>query len=171
MGWLFVENDQTISSCIQYAKDIYRQPFYLRLEKKLLWLWLYAAHAMAFYCAGFLFGWLLPGSSVLVGIQFGLSLLVWGIMVRTVAVWHITWSVNSIAHLWGYRSYQGHGNSRNNFLVGIISNGEGWHNNHHADQRAAAHGHRWWELDVSYLTIRALQSTGLVWDVIQRRVE
>ena len=70
--------------------------------------------------------------------QFGLSLLVWGVFVRTVLVWHITWSVNSVTHLWGYRNYDTDENSRNNWLVALVTNGEGWHNNHHADPRSAA---------------------------------
>ena len=68
--------------------------------------------------------------------------------VRTVVVWHITWSVNSVTHRWGYRNYETDEGSRNNVLVGLVSNGEGWHNNHHADPRSARHGHRWWEFDV-----------------------
>ena len=71
----------------------------------------------------------------------------WGVLVRTVLVWHISWSVNSVAHLWGYRNYSTGEGSRNNFFVGFISNGEGWHNNHHAHPNAAMHGHRWWEFD------------------------
>jgi hypothetical protein len=92
---------------------------------------------------------------------------VWGVFVRTVYVWHITWCVNSVTHLWGYRNYEVSDHSRNNWIIGLTNNGEGWHNNHHADQHAAAHGHRWWELDVSYLTIRALESVGLAWDVVR----
>ncbi|MES1213821.1 MAG: acyl-CoA desaturase, partial [Singulisphaera sp.] len=95
------------------------------------------------------------------GVQFAASILVWGVFVRTVAVWHITWSVNSLTHIWGYRTYETGENSRNNWFVALISNGEGWHNNHHADQRSAAHGMRWWELDVTYLTIRLLAALGL----------
>jgi stearoyl-CoA desaturase (delta-9 desaturase) len=98
-------------------------------------------------------------------LQLGLSWLVWGVFVRTVAVWHITWSVNSVTHLWGYRNYPTRDDSRNNWLVGLVSNGEGWHNNHHAYPRSAAHGLRWWELDVSYLTIRLFQGVGLAWDI------
>ena len=60
------------------------------------------------------------------GLQLGLSWLVWGVFVRTVAVWHITWSVNSVTHIWGYRSFDTHDDSRNNWLVGLVSNGEGW---------------------------------------------
>ena len=88
--------------------------------------------------------------------QFGLSLLVWGVFVRTVVNLHNTWAVNSVTHMWGYRNYETDENSRNNLIVGYTSMGEGWHNNHHADPRSARHGHRWWELDVTYLTIRLL---------------
>jgi fatty-acid desaturase len=88
------------------------------------------------------------------------------VFVRTVAVWHITWSVNSLSHVFGYQTYDTGEDSRNNWFVGLISNGEGWHNNHHADQRSAAHGHRWWELDVTYLTIRLFKAVGLAKDVI-----
>jgi len=81
--------------------------------------------------------------------------------VRTVIVWHITWSVNSLAHLRGYRTYDTGEQSCNNWFVTLISNGEGWHNNHHADPRSARHGHRWWEIDLVYVTIWALEAMGL----------
>ena len=99
-------------------------------------------------------------------VQFGLSLLIWGAVLRTVVVWHLTWSVNSVTHIWGYRNYETDEDSRNNILVGLISNGEGWHNNHHADPRSARHGRRWWELDTTYLTIRFLAWLGLASDVV-----
>src|SRR4029077_12700816 len=95
-----------------------------------------------------------------------LSWVAWGVCLRTVAVWHITWSVNSVTHLWGYRNYETHDGSRNNWLVGLLSNGEGWHNNHPAQPRCAAHGRRWWELDVSFLTICLLARVGMAWDVV-----
>jgi fatty-acid desaturase len=87
--------------------------------------------------------------------------------VRTVLVWHITWSVNSVTHLWGYRNYETDEKSRNNILIGLVSNGEGWHNNHHADPRSAAHGHRWWEFDLTYLTIRFLGLLGLARNIMK----
>ena len=104
------------------------------------------------------------------GLRFGLSLLVWGVFVRTVFVWHVTWSVNSLTHIWGYRNYDTTDSSRNNWFVGLVAHGEGWHNNHHAEQRTASHGHRWWEVDLTYLTIRALEAVGLVKDVVRPRV-
>ena len=92
-----------------------------------------------------------------------------GVFVRTVLVWHITWAINSVTHVWGYRNYETDEDSRNNLVVGLISNGEGWHNNHHADPRSARHGHRWWEIDNTWLTIRFLAFVGLASDVVAPR--
>ena len=168
MGWIFVENPSMTSTAAyeRYAKDVFRDPFYMKLERNLLWLWVYGIHALLFYVVGFFVGWLMPGGSFMGGIQFGLSVLVWGVLVRTVFVWHITWSVNSIGHVWGYRNYETRGNSRNSLLIGLISNGDGWHNNHHADQRAAAHGHKWWEFDLTYVTLVCMRTVGLASDLV-----
>lgn len=166
-GWLMLENRDLnrLSAYERYARDIIRDPYYLALERRWTWVWVVLAHWILFYAVGFLAGWATTGRAV-GGVQFGLSLLVWGVFVRTVAVWHITWSVNSVTHIWGYRNYETGENSRNNWIVALVSNGEGWHNNHHADQRAAAHGHRWWEFDVTYLTIVVLRWLGLARDVV-----
>ncbi len=100
-------------------------------------------------------------------LQFGLSLLVWGVFVRTVLVWHITWSVNSVTHLWGYRNYETDETQPQQLARrALITNGEGWHNNHHADPRSARHGHRWWELDIGWLTIRLLMMLGLATKIV-----
>jgi len=170
IGWLATENDETDSFllCERYARDIYAQPFYLGLERRLRWLWIYLAHALVFAAIGFGLGLLLTGGrNLLEALRISLSVLVWGVAVRTVLVWHITWSVNSLSHLFGYQRHQTGENSRNNWFVALISNGEGWHNNHHADQRSAAHGHTWWELDITYLTILALERVGLAKNVIR----
>ena len=74
--------------------------------------------------------------------------------------------MNSASHTWGYRNYQTADNSRNLWWVALISFGEGWHNNHHAFQRSAAHGLRWFEFDLTYLMIRALGKLGLAWDIV-----
>jgi fatty-acid desaturase len=94
------------------------------------------------------------------------SWVVWGVFVRLVFVLHSTWFVNSASHIWGYRNYETTDDSRNNWWVALLTYGEGWHNNHHAHQRSAAHGHRWWEIDVTFLTIRLMQMCGLAWDVV-----
>ena len=170
MGWLLVPNHALVRMDLyeRYAKDLLLDRFYMSLERRLLWVWINVALWAVFFAAGLAVGWS-AGGRLGGGLQLGLSLLVWGVFVRTVLVWHITWSVNSVTHLWGYRNYETDENSRNNVLVGIVANGEGWHNNHHAQPRAAAHGHRWWELDVTYLTIRLLQAVGLATDVVPVR--
>ena len=87
--------------------------------------------------------------------------LVWGIFLRTVFVMHSTWFVNSAAHVWGYKNFETGDDSRNLWWVAALTFGEGWHNNHHAHQRSARHGLRWWEVDVSYGFIRLLSFFGL----------
>ena len=167
MDWLVRHNDdlERLDLYERYVKDILRDKFYLKLERNLMWVWINLAQWLLFYAVGFAIGWAM-GETWIDGVQLGLSLLVWGVFVRTVCVWHITWSVNSISHLWGYRNYDTDENSRNNVFVGIVSNGEGWHNNHHAQPRAASHGHKWWEIDVTWISIWALQKLGLAWDVV-----
>jgi fatty-acid desaturase len=162
VGWMLVENRDLVRLGIyeRYAKDILRDPFYRRMERTLLYPAVLFGSWAVFFLGGFAAG-LLGGGSVGEAAQFGTSLLIWGVFVRTVVVWHITWSVNSLAHLWGYRSYDTGEQSRNNWFVALISNGEGWHNNHHADPRSAAHGHRWWEIDVVFTTVRVLEAMGL----------
>ncbi|MCA9235993.1 MAG: fatty acid desaturase [Planctomycetales bacterium] len=166
-GWLmFVNRDfVNINYYQKYTRDLLRDPFYLNLERGWKWLFIYLASMAVFFLAGFGIG--AASGGLAAGVQFGASLVVWGVFVRTIATWHITWSVNSVTHVWGYRNYETSDNSRNNILVGLWSNGEGWHNNHHADQRAAAHGHKWWEFDVTWITIRVLEKLGLARDIVR----
>jgi fatty-acid desaturase len=167
VGWMVFRNKDTTRLRVvsRYAKDMLRDPFYARLEQNFSWVWWVLLSWCAFFVAGFLIE-LVSGGGVMDALQFGLSLLVWGVFVRTVLVWHVTWSINSITHLWGYRNYETDDESRNNLIVGIISNGEGWHNNHHAHPRSARVGHKWWELDLTWLIIRLLAAVGLAHDVV-----
>ena len=166
MGWLLVENPELNRLRIfdRYAKDILCDRFYVWLERNYRQGWVIIGSWFLFLLGGFV-AELLLGGTTKEAVQFGVSLLIWGVFVRTVVVWHQTWAVNSVTHRWGYRNYATDEGSRNNLFVGIISNGEGWHNNHHADQRSAKHGHRWWELDTTYLIIRFLRLVGLARDV------
>ena len=170
MGWLFVQNrdNDKVGSFERYVRDLLRDPFYMALERKSLWLGIYALHALALTAGGFVGGWLWTGTTA-GAIQLAASVLVWGVIVRTVVVMHGTWAVNSYTHTWGYRNYETTDNSRNSFLVAMLSHGEGWHNNHHADQRAASHGHRWWEFDMSWWIIRGLEMVGLARNVVRPR--
>ena len=101
------------------------------------------------------------------GWKAGVSMVLWGLGVRMVYVLHVTWFVNSATHLWGYRNYETPDNSRNLWWVGLLAFGEGWHNNHHAYQRVASQGHRWWEVDVTYWAIWLMEKTGLAWNVVR----
>lgn len=91
---------------------------------------------------------------------------IWGGLARIFLVHHVTWSINSVCHLWGSRPYQTHGDqSRNNLVFGLLALGEGWHNNHHAFPTSARHGLRWWQIDASYWIIQLMAAMGLVWKV------
>jgi fatty-acid desaturase len=168
MGW-FLTRDPAIDNTERYGRyvrDLFQDGVYKWFERPQTLLTIHQAQWAGFMALGFLVGSLSSGS-LWGALQLGLSWLVWGVFVRTVAVWHITWSVNSVTHLWGYRNFPTRDNSRNNWLVALMSNGEGWHNNHHAEPRCASHGRRWWELDLSYLSIRVLELAGLAWNVVK----
>jgi len=138
VGWLFAW-DETLDQPDHYTRfvpDLARDPVHRFIEKTEL------LYTLAL--GGALYAW------------GGLPFLVWGLFARLVFVYHVTWLVNSASHLWGYQSYRTNEGSRNNWWVALLSYGEGWHNNHHAYLHSAAHGLRWWELDLTYLTIRML---------------
>lgn len=103
------------------------------------------------------------------GVSMGLSVLVWGGFLRLILCLNITWLVNSACHIWGYRSYEVSDTSRNNWWVALLTWGEGWHNNHHADARAARNGHRWYEIDVTYWIIQLMCRFKLAYDVVPVR--
>jgi fatty-acid desaturase len=166
IGWLLVKSDSAEPGPLiqRYAKDLMADPFYQRLEVGDTWQKVVLLSWGIFFVGGFA-GAIVAGGTTMDAVRFGSSLLVWGVAVRTVLVWHVTWSVNSVTHLWGYRNYETPDNSRNNIIVGLLAHGEGWHNNHHADPRSARHGHTWREPDLAWLTIRALMALGLARDV------
>jgi stearoyl-CoA desaturase (delta-9 desaturase) len=93
----------------------------------------------------------------------GLPALVWGFCVPTVTLAHSTFAINTVNHLFGSRRFDTHDESRNNAVTAIFAVGEGWHNNHHRYQRAARNGFYWWEVDVTWYTIRAMELVGLAW--------
>jgi stearoyl-CoA desaturase (delta-9 desaturase) len=95
----------------------------------------------------------------------GPQLLVWGFVVSTVAVWHATFAINSLAHTIGRRRFATRDDSRNNLGLALLTFGEGWHNNHHRYPSAARQGLYWWEIDFTYYALRALAALGLVWDL------
>src|SRR6266508_3490557 len=91
--------------------------------------------------------------------------VLWGGWVRVFLAHHVTFSVNSICHTFGQAPFETGDRSRNQWLVGLLAFGEGWHNNHHAFPRSAFHGLRWWQIDLSAYLIVGLERIGLAWNV------
>ena len=91
----------------------------------------------------------------------GLQLLIWGFVISTVFLYHMTFTVNSLAHVWGKRRFMTNDDSRNNSLIAILTLGEGWHNNHHHFPSAARQGFYWWEIDLTYYGLKILSRHGL----------
>jgi len=171
MGWLMFINRQTYSAATldKFAKDLLRDQFYLRLElRPFTQLYFVVGQFLVFFGLGFLLSFLFS-SELSAALQLGSSMVVWGTIMRVIAVWHITWSVNSLSHMFGYQNYTTGEDSRNNWLVALFSVGEGWHNNHHQDPSAASVQHKWWEFDLSYYEIKLLEKLGLASDVIPPR--
>jgi fatty-acid desaturase len=164
MGWLFLENTDLgrQTAYDRYARDILRDGFYRFIERHVVWITL--AQSVIYYAAGFLIA-LALGRDLMAAVQFGASVWLWGVVVRTVVVWHVTWSVNSLAHVSGYQNYDTGDHSRNNVLVAILASGEGWHNNHHAEPSCACNQRHWWEIDLTYLLLRLFAAVGLAWDI------
>ena len=95
----------------------------------------------------------------------GIELVLWGYVVSTVLLTHATLLVNSLAHRWGSRRYETGDDSRNNWLIALLTLGEGWHNNHHHYSGSARQGFFWWEIDISYYVLRLMAALGLIWDL------
>ena len=95
----------------------------------------------------------------------GLQLVSWGFILSTVVLYHSTFLVNSVAHLWGTRRYDTDDSSRNNFLIALLTFGEGWHNNHHHFPGSAKQGFYWWEVDLTYYLLKMMSLFGLIWDI------
>lgn len=108
--------------------------------------------------------WVLLGLAIPFAIG-GWTGLLWGGFVRLFILHHVTWSVNSVCHTFGARPWETQDASRNNWWVGLLALGEGWHNNHHAFPRMAFHGMKWWQYDFSAYLIRLMEMTGLAWNV------
>ncbi|KAL0717267.1 hypothetical protein Bca4012_066589 [Brassica carinata] len=125
--------------------DLEKQPFYQFLRST--YIWHPVALAVALYALG------------------GLPFVVWGMGVRIVWVYHITWLVNSACHVWGEQAWNTGDLSKNNWFVAALAFGEGWHNNHHAFEFSARHGLEWWQLDMTWYVVRFLQAIGLATDV------
>jgi stearoyl-CoA desaturase (Delta-9 desaturase) len=95
----------------------------------------------------------------------GWGMLIWGFFLSTVLVWHDTFTINSLSHLFGRRRFDTDDTSRNNWLLAIMTLGEGWHNNHHHYMASARQGFYWYEIDMTYYTLKVLSWFGIVWEL------
>jgi stearoyl-CoA desaturase (delta-9 desaturase) len=154
VGWIL--GGDALADEQHYAKDLLADPV-VRFVDRTFVLWV--AVGLAF---PFALGFALTGS--LVG---GLAALLWGGAVRMFLLHHATFSINSMCHFFGRRSFATGDESRNLSWLALPTLGEAWHNNHHAFPTSARHGLRWWQLDPSAWLIAGLARTGLVWDVIR----
>jgi stearoyl-CoA desaturase (Delta-9 desaturase) len=151
LGWLF-SPDVTIKET--WAPDLLRDPATKAVSNAFGWL------VLASFLAPAILGGLITMSWA-----GALSGFLWGGLVRIFLIHHITWSINSICHVFGTQPFDSHDEARNNAPMALIGFGEGWHNAHHAFPASARHGLRWWELDISYIVIRTLAYTRLVRDI------
>ena len=147
IGWIFrgTAQNQSEATVKRYSPDLLRDPYLVFLGNY-------------YYLTPIIVGGLL----LAIG---GWSMLVWGIILRTVIGWHFTWLVNSATHLWGDRRFETRDDSRNNGFIAAVTFGEGWHNNHHAYPRSARHGLTWREIDPNWIQIRWLEKLGVIKDV------
>lgn len=143
VGWILSRKHQTTH--VEKIRDLTRYPELVWLDRH------YVTPAVVFAVGLFLVGswWA----------------LIWGFFVSTTVLWHGTFTINSLSHLYGRRRYVTTDDSRNNWLLAIVTMGEGWHNNHHYYQRSANQGFYWWEWDPTYYVLKLLAVLGIVWDL------
>jgi stearoyl-CoA desaturase (delta-9 desaturase) len=151
VGWIF---DPTPPGLLRYVTDL-QQSSVVRNVSVLFPVWVAVGLLIPAALGGIL-------TESWAGVLRGLA---WGGLARVFLVHHVTWSVNSVCHIWGRQPFQSDDQSRNNAVIGVLSLGEGWHNTHHAFPTSARHGLRWWQIDMSYWVIHALASMGLAWNV------
>ena len=143
VGWFFAKDATRVE---RFAPDLLKDPALVRVSN-LFPLWTVISFALA---PGIAFA--LTGSP-----HAALTALVWGSLVRIFLLHHVTWSINSICHFYGRRPYESDDYSTNNWLMSLVSFGEGWHNNHHAFPNSAFHGLEWWQVDIAGATIRLMR--------------
>lgn len=156
MGWFFSDKGMAIDW--KAVPDWQKCPELLWLERN---------HVIGpFLLAGMLalLGWALESWAPALGTGPA-QLVVWGVGISTTLLYHATFTINSLAHLWGSRRYATRDDSRNNFLLALLTLGEGWHNNHHYYPGAARQGFYWWEVDVTYYVLWAMEKLGIVWEL------
>ena len=153
IGWLFT-GYWSKPNYEKWIPDLIKDKMLVRMNNNYYWLVLLSLSIPT------LLGFIIEGS------WFGAMLgFIWGGMVRVFITHHITWSINSICHVFGSRDFKSSDHSTNNMVCGILACGEGWHNNHHAFPSSARHGLKWWQFDLSWIVIRMMGWCGLAWNI------
>jgi stearoyl-CoA desaturase (delta-9 desaturase) len=150
LGWLFKDK---MADPNVYCRNLVKDPIVVFVSRTFL-LWVFLSLLIPFALGGLVGGW-----------AGAWTALLWAGLVRIFLVHHVTWSVNSICHLFGQRMFETADQSHNEWVVGLLAFGEGWHNNHHAFPRSAFHGMRWWQIDFAGYLIWTLERLGLAKDV------
>jgi len=158
VGWLFIHTQRGNKE--RYAPDLIADPVVSYVNRTFV-MWVALGLIVPF-----LLGWAIGGSLAL-----GLTGLLWGGLVRMLVLHHVTYSINSICHVFGKRDFETDDHSRNVFWLAPLSFGESWHNGHHAFPTSARHGLKRWQVDPSAWVIRGLEAVGLAWDVQRPSVE
>jgi len=156
MGWFL--SREGFSTDRKVIGDLTRYPELRWLDR--FDLLLPVALASALFGLGMLLERFAPGLGT-----SGPQLLVWGFFISTVVLFHATVTINSLAHRFGSRRFPTRDDSRNNWLLALLTFGEGWHNNHHHFPGSARQGFTWWEFDLTYYGLRMMSWFGLVWDL------
>lgn len=154
IGW--ITSRRNFPTDYSKVKDLAKYP-------ELVWLNRFDIVVPVLFATGlFLLGRMLEAYAPAFGTN-GPQLLVWGFFISTTALFHGTASINSFTHLWGKRRFETTDDSRNSFLLALITLGEGWHNNHHRYQSSTRNGFYWWEIDPTYYGLKLLSWTGFIW--------
>lgn len=151
MGWMLAAKPE---SSFSYAIDLLRDRKLVEIDSAYL-VWLMLGLIIPAVIGGL---W----TQTLMGVWMG---FLWGGLVRMAVCQHVTWGVNSICHIFGQKNYKTKDNSRDNFILGVLALGEGFHNTHHAFPTSARHGLKWWQFDLSYYVIRLFSVTSLATDI------
>jgi len=146
-GWLIrgTAQDHDDDTLDKYVPDLMRDKGHRLISRS--WYVPLVASAVALFLAG---GW---------------SMVVWGVFLRVVVGWHTTWFVNSLAHMYGKRPFETADDSTNNWMVALLTFGEGWHNNHHAYPSSARHGLKWYQYDMNWMTLQIFRRLGLAYGI------
>ncbi len=149
IGWMLIKNPELRNhlKMRKFARDIYADPYLAWLSQDIQQITLQVALGLVLLILG---GW---------------DYVIWGVFVRVIFVYHITWLINSATHRYGYRNFETEDGSANTWWVAVLAFGEGWHNNHHAFPDVAPAGLKWWELDPTWILIRLLEQLGVVTQV------